>query len=186
MVREGYYYGLAGVVLAGLLFALSRSYVLAVIPLLLAVFFLWFFRDPNREVPLGERLVVAPADGKLTALEEILTPTGKRTRLSIFLNVFDVHVNRSPVEGLIRSAVYKKGAYRNAMHPDSSVVNEQNVVEIETPEGNVVGFTQIAGLLARRIVFTARPGDLVDRGERIGMMKFSSRMDVLLPEGSKI
>jgi phosphatidylserine decarboxylase len=186
MVRDGYYYGLAGVLLAGLLFALTHSYVLVAIPLLLAAFFLWFFRDPNREIPLGDRLVVAPADGKLTALEEIVTPAGKRTRLSIFLNVFDVHVNRSPVEGLVRSAVYKRGAYRNAMHPDSSVVNEQNVVEIETPEGNTVGFAQIAGLLARRIVFTAKPGDLVERGERIGLMKFGSRMDVLLPEGSKV
>jgi phosphatidylserine decarboxylase len=186
MVRDGYYYGIAGVLLARLLFGLTHSYPLAAIPLLLAVFFLWFFRDPKREIPQGDRLVVSPADGKLTALENILTPQGPRIRLSIFLNVFDVHVNRSPVEGMVRSAVYKKGAYLNAMNPESSVRNEQNVAEVETPEGQVVGFSQIAGLLARRIVFTPRPGDLVERGERIGMMKFGSRMDVVLPAGSKV
>jgi phosphatidylserine decarboxylase len=184
MVRDGIYYGVAGVLLAVLLLLLTHSYILVAIPLLLAAFFLWFFRDPAREVPQGARLVVAPADGKLTAIESIVTPLGGRIRLSIFLNVFDVHVNRSPVEGVIRTAVYKKGKYLNAMNPQSSVLNEQNVVEMETPDGALVGYSQIAGLLARRVVFNRKAGDLVERGERIGMMKFGSRMDILLPAGS--
>jgi phosphatidylserine decarboxylase len=184
MVRDGIYYGIAGLALAVLLLFLTHSYILVAVPLLLAAFFLWFFRDPARTVPQGGRLVIAPADGKLTAVENIVTPAGGRIRLSIFLNVFDVHVNRSPVEGLIRSAIYKKGKYLNAMDPQSSVLNEQNVVEMETPEGDLVGYSQIAGLLARRVVFNKKAGDLVERGEKIGMMKFGSRMDVLLPAGS--
>jgi phosphatidylserine decarboxylase len=184
MVRDGIYYGVAGVVLALLLEFLTHSHILVAIPLLLAAFFLWFFRDPHREIPDGPRLVVAPADGKVTAVENIVTPVGGRIRLSIFLNVFDVHINRSPVEGVIRSAIYKKGKYLNALNPESSVLNEQNVVEMETPEGDLVGYSQIAGLLARRVVFSRKAGDLVERGEKIGMMKFGSRMDILLPEGS--
>lgn len=186
MVRDGIYYGVAGVVLALLLAFFIHAYWLAAVPLLLAAFFLWFFRDPQREIPGGPRLVVSPADGKLTAIENIVSLVGPRIRLSIFLNVFDVHVNRSPVEGLIRSAIYKKGLYLNAMDPESAVQNEQNVVEMETPDGNRVAYSQIAGLLARRIVFTRKAGDLVNRGERIGMMKFGSRMDVLIPGGSKL
>jgi phosphatidylserine decarboxylase len=184
MVRDGIYYGLAGLALAVLLAVLTHSAILVAVPLLLAAFFLWFFRDPARTIPDGPRLVIAPADGKVTAIENIVTPMGGRVRLSIFLNVFDVHINRSPVEGVIRSAVYKKGKYLNALNPESSLLNEQNVVEMETPEGDLVGYTQIAGLLARRVVFNRRAGDLVERGEKIGMMKFGSRMDVLLPAGS--
>jgi phosphatidylserine decarboxylase len=186
MVRDGIYYGAAGVVLAVLLGVLTHSAILVAIPLLLAAFFLWFFRDPARTVPQGDRLVVSPADGKVTALENITTPEGAGVRLSIFLNVFDVHVNRSPVEGTITSAVYKKGLYLNALNPESSVRNEQNVVEMLTPAGQRVGYSQIAGLLARRVVFDRKAGDVVGRGEKIGMMKFGSRMDVTLPAGSKV
>jgi phosphatidylserine decarboxylase len=186
MVRDGWYYGLAGVILAVVLGILTGSDILVAIPLLLALFFLWFFRDPEREIPQGARLVVSPADGKVTAIERIQTLQGGRQRISIFLNVFDVHVNRAPVGGMILVSEYKKGLYLNAMNPESSVRNEQNVVEMETDDGHAVGFSQIAGLLARRIVFSKRAGDLVSRGERVGMMKFGSRMDVLLPERSAL
>jgi phosphatidylserine decarboxylase len=186
MVRDGWYYGLAGVVLAVVLGMLTGSDILAAIPLLLALFFLWFFRDPEREIPQGARLVVSPADGKVTAIEQIKTLQGARQRISIFLNVFDVHVNRSPVGGVILVSEYKKGLYLNALNPESSIRNEQNVVEMQTDDGHAVGFSQIAGLLARRLVFTKHAGDQVARGERIGMMKFGSRMDLLLPEGSAL
>lgn len=186
MVRDGWFYGLAGVVLAVLLGMLTGSDILVAIPLLLALFFLWFFRDPEREVPQGPRLVVSPADGKVTAIEQIQTLQGGRQRVSIFLNVFDVHVNRAPVGGVILVSEYKKGLYLNAMNPESSVRNEQNVVEMETEDGHAVGFSQIAGLLARRIVFSKQAGDQVSRGERVGMMKFGSRMDILLPEKSML
>jgi phosphatidylserine decarboxylase len=186
MVRDGWFYGVAGVILAVLLGVLTGSDILVAIPLLLALFFLWFFRDPDREIPQGERLVVSPADGKVTAIEEIRTLQGHRERISIFLNVFDVHVNRAPVGGVIRVTEYKKGLYLNALNPESAVRNEQNVVEMETDDGYMVGFSQIAGLLARRIVFTKRAGDIIARGERVGMMKFGSRMDILLPEKSML
>jgi phosphatidylserine decarboxylase len=126
-------------------------------------------------IPSGE-VAVAPADGKVMAVK----PEGSETsRISIFLNVFDVHVNRTPVGGVIRSVKYQKGRFLVASQERCSAENEQNVVTVETEDGLRVTFKQIAGLIARRIVFTKQPGDVVAKGERIGLMKFGSRMDVL-------
>ncbi len=158
---------------------------LGTVPVLLALFFLWFFRDPVRTIPEGEGLVVSPADGVLTSIDRLQTPKGDRVRLSIFLNVFDVHVNRAPVAGVIREVVYRKGKYLNAMNPDSAEQNEQNTVMIES-DGYEVVFKQIAGLLARRIVCTKRAGDRVQRGERVGLIKFGSRTDILLPGSARV
>jgi phosphatidylserine decarboxylase len=177
MVRDGIYYGLAFIVVAILVGWLTVP-ALAVMPLLLAAFVLWFFRDPEREIPGVQGAIVSPADGKITEISTIEENGEPRTRISIFLNVFDVHVNRSPVAGMITDVRYRKGKFGNAMGAVSAEVNEQNVVTVQGDAGTVV-FKQIAGLLARRIVFTKKVGDPVARGERVGMIKFGSRTDVI-------
>jgi len=182
MVRDGYYYGavmLAAAVLVGWL----TSPLWAVFPALLAAFFLCFFRDPERIVPGEPGAVVSPADGKVTSVAEVQFNGKPATRISIFLNVFDVHVNRSPIAGIVRAAHYQEGKFLNAMNPACAECNEQNTVTVDG-DGHTLVFKQIAGLLARRIVFTKKIGDTVARGERIGMMKFGSRMDVLLEPGA--
>ncbi|MGA9813248.1 MAG: phosphatidylserine decarboxylase family protein [Terriglobales bacterium] len=178
MVPDGYYYALALAVAAALLGWLAGP-LWALPACLLAFFFLWFFRDPERVVPDSAGAVVSPADGKVTEVSSILMNGVPRTRISIFLSVFDVHVNRSPLAGVIREVHYQKGKFLNAMNPASAEHNEQNAVTVEG-EGQTVIFKQIAGLLARRIVFTKKVGDVVGRGERVGLIKFGSRVDVLL------
>jgi phosphatidylserine decarboxylase len=177
MVRDGIYYGLAFVAVAALVGWLTLP-VLAVVPLLLAAFFLWFFRDPERRIPAIQGAIVSPADGKVTDISTFQEDGEPRTRISIFLNVFNVHVNRSPVTGVIEDVQYRKGRFHNAMSADSADENEQNIVTVRGDTGRVV-FKQIAGLLARRIVFTKKVGDALERGERVGMIKFGSRTDVI-------
>ena len=179
MVRDGYFYGLGLLVAAGLVFWLT-SWPWAIIPILLAAFFLWFFRDPERAIPTEPGLIVSPGDGLVTETVRIDTPDGQRQRISIFLSVFDVHVNRSPIGGTIRAVRYRKGLYLNAMNPASADKNEQNVVTVRG-DGYEVVFKQIAGLLARRIVFVPAEGSRIERGQRVGLIKFGSRVDVLVP-----
>jgi phosphatidylserine decarboxylase len=179
MVRDGIYYGLALIAVAALVAWLTIA-ALAAIPLLLAAFFLWFFRDPERRIPAVQGAIVSPADGKITDISAIEENGERRTRISIFLNVFDVHVNRSPVSGVIEDVRYQKGQFRNAMGAASADSNEQNVVTLRSDAGTVV-MKQIAGLLARRIVFNKKPGDILERGERVGLIKFGSRTDVIFP-----
>ena len=186
MVRDGYFYGIALFLVAGLLRFFTGEWVWSIVPVLLALFFLWFFRDPERAIPLGEGLVVSPADGKVTEALRVATPDGESLRLSIFLNVFNVHVNRSPITGTLREVVYRKGRYMNAMNPASAEQNEQNRAVIEADAGYSVAFTQIAGLLARRIVFCPAPGARLARGQRVGLIKFGSRVDVLLPGNAEL
>jgi phosphatidylserine decarboxylase len=178
MVRDAYYYAFPLLAAAALIAWLAGP-LWAVPVLLLVVFFLWFFRDPNRLIPGEAGALVSPADGKITDVSPLILNGTPRLRISIFLNVFDVHVNRSPVSGVIRSVQYQKGKFVNAMNAASAELNEQNVVTVEG-EGQVVVFKQIAGLLARRIVFDKKVGDRVERGERVGLIKFGSRVDVLL------
>jgi phosphatidylserine decarboxylase len=184
MVRDGYYYGL---VLLGsaVLVAWLTNPAWAIIPVLLAAFFLWFFRDPERVIPADPGAVVSPADGKVTDVSEVKVGGERYERISIFLNVFDVHVNRSPVAGVIRAAHYKPGKFLNAMIPDCAECNEQNTVTVEG-DGHTIIFKQIAGLLARRIVFTKKIGDSVERGERVGLIKFGSRTDLLLEPTAEV
>jgi len=185
MVRDGIYYALALVAVAVLIGYWTEP-PLALIPLLLAVFFLWFFRDPERSIPSTPGAVVSPADGKVTEVSCILVDGKPHTSISIFLNVFNVHVNRSPAAGVITGVEYHRGKYLNAMNPASAELNEQNVCTLRTDDGQSIVFKQIAGLLARRIVFTRREGDHVARGERIGLIKFGSRCDVILPASAKV
>lgn len=184
MVRDGYYYGLVMLGAAGLVGWLT-SPLWAVAPVLLAAFFLWFFRDPERVIPGDAGAVVSPADGKVTDVSTVMLNGKPAQRISIFLNVFNVHVNRSPVAGVIRGVRYQKGKYLNAMNPASADQNEQNTVTVEGDE-HTVTFKQIAGLLARRIVFTKKIGDRVERGERVGLIKFGSRVDVMLETAVEI
>jgi len=179
MVRDGYYYALGCLGAAGLLGWLTAPAV-AAIPLILGAFFLWFFRDPERQIPSDAGAIVSPADGTVTAVSQIQYNGELRTRISIFLNVFNVHVNRSPITGVITDVKYVGGKFGNAMGANSAQQNEQNIVTVRGEVGDVI-FKQIAGLLARRIVFTKKIGDTVARGERVGLIKFASRVDVILP-----
>jgi len=183
MVRDGYYYGVALIAAAILLGWLTRP-AWAIIPILLALFFLWFFRDPERTIPNEAGAVVSPADGKVTDVSVIDVGKDKQLRLSIFLNVFNVHVNRTPISGVIREIRYQRGKFTNAMGTASAEENEQNIVTVEGAGQRVV-FKQIAGLLARRIVFNFKVGDRVERGQRIGLIKFGSRCDVLMDAAAR-
>jgi phosphatidylserine decarboxylase len=180
MVRDGYIYGLSLLAVAAVLWFFTGSWWLVLVPVLLAAFFLWFFRDPERQIPSGTGLIVSPGDGLVTETASINTPEGSRQRISIFLSVFDVHVNRSPIGGVLTSVRYQKGQYMNAMNPDSADRNEQNIATV-IGEGMEVTFKQIAGLLARRIVFNHSEGDTVERGQRVGLIKFGSRVNVIVP-----
>jgi phosphatidylserine decarboxylase len=180
MVRDGYLYALGLGIVATLVWLLTHSWALTLLPILLAFFFLWFFRDPNRQIPTGPGEIVSPGDGVVTASEWIETSAGSRLRLSIFLNVFNVHVNRAPVAGTIKAVEYRQGGFLNAMNPESVLTNEQTLVVIDAG-GYDISYKQIAGLLARRIVCTVKVGDRVARGQRVGMIKFGSRVDILMP-----
>jgi phosphatidylserine decarboxylase len=181
IVRDGIYYAAASLV-GGVAIAWLTGIALIAVPFFVfAVFSLYFFRDPERQIPQGP-YAVSPADGKVM----VVKPEGPHTRISIFLNVFDVHVNRSPVGGTISDVQYRKGEFLVASKEVASTNNEQNVVTVTMSDGATLVFKQIAGLIARRIVFRKSVGDTVAPGERIGLMKFGSRMDVLLGSEWKI
>lgn len=186
MVRDGYIYGLSLLAVAGVLVWATGHWAWSIVPVLLAAFFLWFFRDPARAIPTEPGLIVSPGDGRVTETLAIATPDGPRQRISIFLSVFNVHVNRSPIAGVLTSVRYQKGQYLNAMNPASADRNEQNIATVRGADGTEVTFKQIAGLLARRIVFNFSEGALLERGQRVGLIKFGSRVDVLLPAEATI
>jgi len=185
MVKDGYFYGLGllAVALAEWMTMHSRGLTGCIV--LLALFFLWFYRDPERKAPQGEGLVVSPADGNVDECEWIETPQGSRVRISIFLNVFNVHVARTPMEGELVDAEYRKGTFMNAMDPEAAMFNEQMLMVIRNERAEI-SLKLIAGLLARRIVTYVKPGDKLERGQRVGVIKFGSRVDVLLPGDAKL
>ena len=153
-----------------------------------------FFRDPIRTTPGGEGLIIAPADGMVTMIAQVPPPRelmgegglaeGLVTRVSIFMSVFDVHINRAPIAGEIKRVVYIPGKFLNADLDKASEDNERQHILVEGRDGLLVGFTQIAGLVARRIVPWVKPGDVVAAGERVGLIRFGSRVDVYLPAGT--
>jgi phosphatidylserine decarboxylase len=173
IVRDGIYYA-AGLTVAGAVIAWLGGVWLASPLWALALFCLYFFRDPERKIPEGP-VAVSPADGKVVA---VVGKGSDAQRLSVFLNIFDVHVNRTPIAGAITSVEYQSGRFHVASVAEASDRNEQNVVTVRGDDTTVV-FKQIAGLIARRIVCTKKPGDIVSAGERIGLIKFGSRVDVL-------
>jgi phosphatidylserine decarboxylase len=173
MVVYGIYYALA-LAAAGVLTGILLGWAWGIPLYILAAFCLWFFRDPDREAPPGP-VAVSPADGKVVSVKS----ESLSTRISIFLNIFDVHVNRSPIAGEIMQVRYQPGQFLVASREEASAQNEQNTVVVRD-EGTEVTFKQIAGLIARRIICYKKPGDVVTTGERIGLIKFGSRVDVFL------
>ncbi len=184
MVRDGYFYAVPLLAVAVLIGWLTGP-GWAVIPCVLVLFFLWFFRDPERAIPQDAGALVSPADGKITDVSPVTVDGQRRIRISIFLSVFDVHVNRSPVAGVIKNVRYQSGKFLNAMDKTCADLNEQNIVTLEG-DGQTVVFKQIAGLLARRIVFNFKVGDHLQRGQRVGLIKFGSRTDVLFDSAARV
>ncbi len=167
----------------------SGFYGLALFPLVMGVFVVSFFRDPERTPPADENLLVSPADGTVTAVDEVDDPGGfggRVVRVSIFLSIFNVHLNRAPFGGRVAEVRYRQGEFLNAMNADSAHRNEANDVLCQTDDPRLPRFLvrQVAGLIARRIVCTVGPGDALVRGQRFGMIKFSSRTDLFLPLGA--
>jgi len=159
----------------------------------LTLFILWFFRDPARPIPDGEGLVVSPADGRVVEVAPGIDGPGLDgggyTRVAIFLSVFNVHVNRAPVAGTVREVEYTPGRFLSAWDPRATSENERNRIDLvctEEAEGRLMPFTQIAGLIARRIACYKQPGDTVVRGERVGLIRFGSRTEVLIPPGYEV
>jgi phosphatidylserine decarboxylase len=185
MVRDGYYYGGSLLLVSLILWFTTHWLVIAVVPIPLAIFFLWFFRDPERVIPMEPGLVVSPGDGLVQEADWIETTGGSRLRVTIFLSVVDVHVNRTPIGGTVKLVDYRRGQFVNAMKPESAVLNEQTLITIEDGEFSI-SFKQIAGLLARRIICDLKEGQKVQRGQRMGMIKFGSRVDVLLPAEAQL
>ena len=192
--REGYpFIGIATVLaIAAFSLALARRswslWLLAIVITLLALWVAYFFRDPERSGERGSHLVVAPADGKLIMITEVDEPAfigGRATRLSIFMNVFNVHVNRYPIDGTVSYVHYNKGKFLNAAAEKSSLENEQSSVGIRSGSNKIL-VRQIAGLIARRIVTYSKPGDQVKQGERMGLIRFGSRVDVFFPADAKV
>ena len=193
--REGLILIVVAVLIAAGTFLVAlnrRSWPLWLLALLLTVIALWvayFFRDPERTGERGARLVVAPADGKVVHVTEVDEPTfmnGRALRVSIFMNVFNVHVNRYPVTGTVRLVRRTAGKFLNAAGEQASLENEQVSVGIEGPDGSRVLVRQIAGLIARRIHTYSVEGQAVEQGERMGLIRFGSRVDVFLPPGSTV
>jgi phosphatidylserine decarboxylase len=184
MVKEGYYFGLPLLVLGGVFYLLQWN-VAAVVTALLALFIFSFFRDPERVIPSAPGALVSPGDGRVVVVtdEENAGRPGKR--VSIFLAVWNVHVNRSPAAGTIAKLEYRPGKFLAAMRERASVENEQNVFTLSTDAGEIV-FKQIAGLIARRVVSWKKPGDKVARGERVGLVRFGSRVDLWVPKEAEI
>ena len=192
--REGYLFMALAAVAAAAAFALAlnrRSWPLWLLAFGLLVIALWvayFFRDPERSGERGDRIVVAPADGKVVMITEVDEPTflhGRAARVSIFMNVFSVHVNRYPVSGVVKYVRYSPGKFLNAATEKSSADNEQMSIGLESGPHRVL-VRQIAGLIARRIVTYSAEGERVDQGQRMGIIKFGSRVDVFLPLGSTV
>src|SRR6266851_8595791 len=184
MVKEGYYFGVPPLVLGGVSYLL-HWYVTAAVLVLFGLFVFSFFRDPERVIPSEPGAVVSPGDGRVVVVteEEYAGRPGKR--ISIFLAVWNVHVNRAPAEGTITKMEYRPGKFLAAMRERASVENEQNVFTLSTDAGEMV-FKQIAGVIARRVVSWKKQGDRVLRGERIGLVRFGSRVDVWLPKDAEI
>jgi len=184
MVKEGYYFGLPPLAF-GLLVYLIYSPILGTALILLAVFVFYFFRDPERRIPADAGAIVSPADGRVVVVtdEENAGRPGKR--ISIFLAIWNVHVNRSPAAGTITEMNYCPGKFSAAMRECASTDNEQNIIKLTTPAGEIT-FKQIAGLIARRVICWKKVGDPVARGERIGLVRFGSRADLWLPRDSEL
>jgi len=187
MVREGYWFGAPPLILGVLLLALGRGWVLGagVVLVLLGLFVFSFFRNPDRVIPSEPGLVVAPADGRVVVVKDEADGGRAGKRISIFLAIWNVHVNRAPAAGKITHLDYKPGKFLAAWDENASLQNEQNVFTQTTEYGEIV-YKQIAGWVARRVVAWKKAGDEVARGERIGLVRFGSRVDLWLPSEADV
>jgi len=187
IAREGWPF-IAGAFALALLVHLFAGWLWALPVWLIALFVLQFFRDPPRVIPVLAGAVLAPADGRIVAVDKVQDPFLAREALkvSVFMNVFNVHSNRSPVDGEIRDRQYFSGNFLNASLPKASLENERNALWIKTEDGRDVTCVQIAGLIAKRIVCHVKPGENLARGQRFGFIRFGSRVDVYLPLGTKV
>jgi phosphatidylserine decarboxylase len=192
--REGVSFIVASALIAAAAFGMAlakRSWSLWLIAFVLTLIALWvayFFRDPQRTGQRGDRLVIAPADGKVVMIADVEEPTfmhSRARRVSIFMNVFNVHVNRYPVSGVVQLVEHTPGRFMNAADAESSLANEQTSVGLEAGSQRIL-VRQIAGLIARRIVTDSRQGEHVNQGDRMGIIRFGSRVDVFVPEGSQL
>jgi phosphatidylserine decarboxylase len=184
MVRDGYKF-VFPLLFAGIVAAAFGWRLTAAVVLLICAAVAFFFRDPERLPPAEAGVVVSPADGRVMEITDEVLQGRPGRRISIFLSIWDVHVNRSPMAGQFREVEYRTGRFYNAMRSRASVENEQNIIHLQTERGEMV-FKQIAGAIARRVVCWKAPGDTVKLGERIGLIRFGSRMDVWLPSDAEI
>jgi len=188
IAKEGYPFILASIVIT-IFFLWLEWKPFTYLLILWILFVISFFRDPERDVPTNENAIVAPADGKVIIVDKIFEDRFLKrdaTKISIFMNVFNVHVNRNPVSGKVFGVFYNKGKFLSANLDKASLENEQNAVLLETKDGKRIVYNQIAGLIARRIVCYLKEGDVVEKGKRFGMIRFGSRVDVYLPLEYKI
>lgn len=187
MVRDGYRFATPLLIISfGFVYLQLPGLALSVG--LITAFVCWFFRNPAREVPQGSGLIVSPADGKVVKILEVEAQDGRQAaarQISIFMNIFDVHVNRAPIAGTLERLEYRRGRFRAAYEDEASRVNEQNIIAIHG-QGTTVLMKQIAGLIARRVVCWKTPGDTLERGEAIGLIRFGSRVDLVVPIGARI
>lgn len=183
MVKEGYYFGLPPLILSAIAFLIGWQ-ALAIVLVCLALFLFYFFRDPERAIPSEAGAIVAPADGRVVVVADEANAGRPGKRISIFLAIWNVHVNRSPASGTIQKMEYRPGKFFVAMRERASTENEQNIISLSTETGEMM-FKQIAGVLARRVVCWKKQGDRVERGERIGLVRFGSRVDLWLPRDSE-
>jgi phosphatidylserine decarboxylase len=187
IARPGYRFILMGLIIA--LLGLWAGWLYFFLGMVLTAFFLYFFRDPERQVPAAAELIISPADGKIISLERVREEHFLKQpaqKLSIFMNVFDVHVNRAPVAAQVQGMLYQPGRYLAANRPEAPEQNEQLALHLKDTKGADIVMVQIAGLLARRIISYVREGDKLERGERVGLICFGSRVDLYLPEKCQV
>ncbi|MGB8543496.1 MAG: phosphatidylserine decarboxylase family protein [Candidatus Acidiferrales bacterium] len=184
MVKDAYKFALPPLI-AGVACLIPGWKIFAALLIFLGLFVFYFFRDPERKIPSDPAAVVSPADGHVVKIVDELLDGVMGHRISIFLAIWDVHVQRSPVAGRITSVVYQPGKFYAAMRSAASVENEQNIITVETPKGRLV-FKQIAGAIARRVICWKREGESVARGEHVGLIRFGSRVDVWLPMEAEV
>jgi phosphatidylserine decarboxylase len=184
MVSDAFRFIIPLLIIAVLLFVFGGPWA-AALPLLLAVFVAYFFRNPDRTIPRGDKVVVSPADGKIVGISADGHGSDLQVRLSIFLSIFDVHINRAPIGGKLEKLEYVRGKFKAAFDPAASRVNEQNVLTVRGTGATLV-MKQIAGLIARRVVCWKKPGQELQRGEVIGLIRFGSRVELILPGNAEI
>lgn len=184
IAKEGYPFIISALV-ATILFYIIPWFIWVTVSLLLLALFLWFFRDPERNTPIEQDIAVSAADGKVVEVEEVEFKGEKYKKVGVFMNVFSVHVNRTPVTGTVTSIENIAGKFVNASRKDASIINERNIITFDTKYGKVIA-VQVAGLVARRTVSYVKEGDLMATGDRFGMIKFSSRVDHYFPLSATI